>query len=77
MRSIDRLLDKKKRERTHHPPNPEDGPDEMDITMEKPVLESLDTAKSIFDEGLERRFGGINTAPSLFDRTAVFHSKKQ
>ena len=36
----------------------------------------LNTAKSVFDEGMEKRFGGINTQPSVFDRGAVFRTKK-
>lgn len=55
---------------------PEDD-DEMELTMERPVREPLNTAKNAFDGGLAKNFGGINTDPSVFDRTAVFHTSKK
>lgn len=76
-RSIDTMiLDKKKQQEQRRRSMPEE-PDEVEIEMELPRYEPINAAKSVFDEGLEKRFGGINTAPSVFDRSAVFRTKKE
>lgn len=76
-RSIDTMIrDKKQQQERRRRLTPEE-PDEVEIELELPRYEPLNAAKSVFDEGLEKRFGGINTAPSVFDRTAVFHTKKE
>lgn len=72
MRSVDRMMEEKRRINQRPQPPGDDSPDEVDITVEKPLHKPLDTAKSAFDEGVEKRFGGINTAPSVFDARAVF-----
>ena len=77
-RNLDRMMDvKKKQLEERNRRLPPENPDEVEIPMELPLHQPLNTAKSVFDEGLERRFGGINTAPSIFDRTAVFHTSKK
>ncbi len=76
-RSIDTMIrDKKQQQERRRRLTPEE-PDEVEIELELPRYEPLNAAKSVFDEGLEKRFGGINTAPSVFDRTAVFRTKKE
>lgn len=75
-RNLDRMMDVKKKQREDRRRLPPEEPDEVEISMELPLHQPLNTAKSVFDEGLEKRFGGINTAPSVFDRSAVFHTGK-
>ena len=76
-RSIDTMIrDKKQQQERRRRLTPEE-PDEVEIELELPRYEPLNAAKSVFDEGLEKRFGGINTAPSVFGRTAVFRTKKE
>ena len=63
-RSIDTMIrDKKQQQERRRRLTPEE-PDEVEIELELPRYEPLNAAKSVFDEGLEKRFGGINTAPS-------------
>lgn len=72
---LDRMIDVKKRQRDQRQKPPEYD-DEVEIEMELPRHMPLNTAKSVFDEGMEKRFGGINTQSSVFDRGAVFRTKK-
>ena len=72
---LDRMIDVKKKQRDQQQKPPEYD-DEVEVEMEMPRHMPLNTAKSVFDEGLEKRFGGINTQSSVFDRGAVFRTKK-
>ena len=72
---LDIMIDVKKRQRDQQQKPPEYD-DEVEIEMELPRHMPLNTAKSVFDEGMEKRFGGINTQSSVFDRGAVFRTKK-
>ena len=74
MRSVDRL-EKNRREEARRRAARE-VPEELETEMQFPPVEALDRARSVFDRGLEKRWGGINTAPSVFDRQAVFRTKK-
>ena len=76
-RNLDRMMDVKKKQQDRARRLPPESPDEVEVEMELPHYASLNTSKSVFDEGLEKRFGGINTAPSVFDRSAVFHTGKR
>lgn len=69
MRVVDKILEDNLRKNNR---NVDDEPDQVEIYMEKPFLAPLDTAKSVFDEGAEQRWGGINTRRSVFDEKAVF-----
>ena len=40
----------------------------LEMTIEAPAFHPLNTDKSVFDRDGEKRFGGINTRPSVFDR---------
>lgn len=70
MRSIDRLEQQRrlKQQKKNLPPPDE----EMEEEMEFPKFRPLNQSKSAFDENLDKNFGGINTAPSIFEKTAVF-----
>jgi len=76
-RMIDRLAEEERKRRASRKKDPFDGDDDdVEITMEKPPFQFLNARRSVFDEGVDDRFGGINTAPSVFDRQAVFRTKE-
>ncbi len=72
MRSVDRLEQQKrlKRQKRNLPPPDEETEEEM----ERPRFTALNVAKNAFDADAENTFGGINTAPSVFDRGSVFRT---
>lgn len=71
MRSVERLENQrraKEQEKAKLPP-PED---DMEEEMNFPKFVAINSAKSIFDDSADKTFGGINTAPSVFDKhTAI------
>lgn len=75
MRSTEGLEQNRRIAAKKHPPAPPD--DEMEDELAFAPFAPLDTAVSIYDRGCGKRFGGINTAPSVFDRKALFHSKPE
>lgn len=72
MRSLERLEQQKriKRQKKNLPPPDEETEEELEL----PRFVPLNKAKSAFDGGADRIFGGINSAPSVFDKGAVFHT---
>lgn len=75
-RYLDTMMEAKKKQQEKRRRLEPEEPDEVEIEMELPRYEPINAAKSVFDDGLEKRFGGINTAPSVFDRSAVFRTNK-
>ena len=73
MRSVDRLEQQKRLRRQKNSVPPPD--EETEEELERPRFIPLNQSKSAFDDGAEKTFGGINTAPSAFDRKAVFHTE--
>ena len=73
MRSVDRLEQQKriKRQKRNIPPPDEETEEEMDF----PQFVPLNKTKSAFDGDAGKTFGGINSAPSVFDKGAVFHTE--
>ena len=72
MRSIDRLEQQRRmKRRKNNIPPPED---EMEEEMDRPRPFFLNKNRSAFDTGTGNGQGGINTAPSVFDRQAVFRT---
>lgn len=67
MRSSERL----KRQKKGLPPPGKEAEDGMEL----PRFVPLNRAKSTFDNGSGKAFGGINTAPSAFDKGAVFRTE--
>ena len=53
----------------------DDEPDDMDILLERERMLALNKNKSIFDTDSGNKTSGINTAPSVFEKTAVFHTE--
>lgn len=72
MRSLERLEQQKrvKRQKRNVPPPDEETEEEL----ERPRFIPLNKAKNAFDDGADKTFGGINAAPSVFDKTAVFRT---
>lgn len=54
--------------------DPDDEDAEIDIREEKEIPKPINRRKSIFDMADGQGGSGINTAPSIFERTAVFHT---
>ena len=73
MRSIDRLEQQRrmKQQQKKNLPRPDE---EMEEELERPRFVPLNKAKSAFDNGADRNFGGINTAPSVFDKQAAIRT---
>ena len=76
MRSIDRLEKNRRIEQQRRRRRMDEEPEDMEEELPHPPYVALDRAKSVFDRGADKRWGGINTAPSVFDRQAVFKTKK-
>lgn len=72
MRSVDKLIDEQKQKRKSPAPD-DDGPDEVEIMMDFPPMEAINLMGSVFDRDVAKKRGGINTAPSVFSKGAVFH----
>ena len=46
----------------------------MEEELERPAFQPINRQKSAFDQGALNRAEGINTAPSVFDRTCLFRT---
>lgn len=73
MRSLERLEQQKRLERMKKrnvPPPDEEMEDELEHLWSVP----LNKMNSVFDDGAGKMAGGINTAPSVFDKRAAIHT---
>lgn len=74
---LDRMMEVKKqqnrKQQAARQPYPDD---DVELEMNLPKMAPLNTDKGVFDQGREKYFGGINTKKSVFDSTAVFHTKQ-
>lgn len=72
MRSLDRLEQQKrlKRQKRNIPPPDEETEEEL----ERPRFLPLNQTRTAFDDRADRVFGGINSAPSVFDGKALFRT---
>lgn len=68
---LDQRMEEQRKKKQRQPPPPDD---EMEEELERPAFVPLNKSKSVFDTAQGNRTGGINTAPSVFDRQAVFHT---
>lgn len=67
------MLDQRMQEQNKKKNNPRPNDDEeTDMEMERAMRQALNKQRSVFDNDEGNRQGGINTAPSIFDRKAVF-----
>lgn len=70
MRNVDRLEQQRQlRQKKRELPSPDE---ETEEEIKMPRFVPLNKGKSAFDTGADKIFGGINTAPSVFSKTAVF-----
>lgn len=74
MRALDRLEQQKRAKQQRGKQAPAD--EETEEELERPWFVPLNKTLSAFDEDADKTFGGINTAPSVFDRKSVFHTEK-
>ena len=70
-KDMDRRIDEQNKRKRK--PVFDDGPEDMELTIERERGLSIDTQKSVYAAGLGGE--GINTEPSVFDKTAVFKIK--
>lgn len=70
-RALDKRIEKQNKQKQK--PGKDDGPDDIEIEMDRVRQISLNKQKSVFDTEGGNCTPGINTAPSIFDKTAVFH----
>jgi hypothetical protein len=56
-------------------PLPDDGPEDMELSLTREPAAPVNKRGSLFDEEAKRRFGGINTAASVFEKGALFHTE--
>jgi hypothetical protein len=61
--------------RAARPPSPDDGPDDMELTVKRKPAAAINAADNLFGEIAKERFGGINTQDSVFEKGAVFHTE--
>ena len=67
----ERIEEQNKKKNRPRPPEDE----EVEEELERPRFVPLNVRKSAFDTDEGNRAGGINTAPSVFARQSVFHTK--
>lgn len=71
--SLDKRIEEQNKKKNQ--PKADDEPDDMDIQLERERMQALNRQKSVFDTDTGNNTPGINTAPSVFDKTAVFHTE--
>ncbi len=71
--SLDKRIEEQNKKKNRPPQN--DEPDEMDLELERARMQALNRQKSVFDTDEGNRAGGINTAPSVFEKLTVFHTE--
>ncbi|MDR2163807.1 MAG: hypothetical protein LBO70_07730 [Clostridiales Family XIII bacterium] len=59
---------------TTFPTFPEDGPEDMEITIERKPAEALNDTRSIFDKDARALSEGLDTKRSAFDKSAIFRT---
>jgi hypothetical protein len=70
------LIKKEKREiplKTPQAP-PDDGPEDMELTIPRQSRDALNIEGSMFDADAKKRFQGINKQGSAFEKGSVFHT---
>jgi hypothetical protein len=57
------------------PRSPDDGPDDMELTVQRRPAAALNAADSVFGAATKEWVRGVNTRGSVFDETALFRTK--
>lgn len=68
--ALDNRITEQNKKKLNQPKDNE--PDDMELEMDRVRLLALNKQKSVFDSDEGNRASGINTAPSIFEKTAVF-----
>lgn len=71
--SLDKRIEEQNKKKQRQMP---DEPDDMELEIERTRMLDLNKQKSVFDSDTGNNAPGINTMPSVFDKTAVFHIEK-
>ena len=71
-KDLDRRIDQQNKKKRTLPIDEE--PEDMELWLQRETGNSINTQKSVFDEKFGR--DGINTAPSVFDKFAIFKSQQ-
>ncbi|MDR1069362.1 MAG: hypothetical protein LBL37_01045 [Gracilibacteraceae bacterium] len=56
-------------------PPPDDGPEDMELTIPRLAPQPLNLADSVFDAAERERFQGINSRPSVFAKGTLFQTR--
>ncbi|MGI5979272.1 MAG: hypothetical protein ACOX66_07200 [Oscillospiraceae bacterium] len=73
--AVDDELEKQQKEKQQkRASNPDDEDAEIDIRKEKEIPLPINRQRSIFDMAAGKGGEGINNAPSIFEKTAIFHT---
>jgi predicted metalloenzyme YecM len=56
------------------PDFPEDGPEDMELTIPHKPVETINAANNIFDKDAKTVFRGIDTKTSVFEKSALFRT---
>jgi hypothetical protein len=56
-------------------PLPDDGPEDMELTLPMKAAAPLNVMGNAFDEETKKRFKGINTRASVFKKGTLFHTE--
>jgi hypothetical protein len=54
---------------------PDDGPEDMDLTIPRQSTDALNSAGSVFDTKTKERFGGLNAEASVFEKGTLFRTR--
>jgi hypothetical protein len=65
------------KKRTPAPLPPDDGPEDMELTIRKKSAAPLNLTGGLFDETAKKRFGGIDTRPSAFEKGTLFPTETE
>jgi hypothetical protein len=57
-------------------PPPDDGPEDMELTVVRKRADALNAAGNAFDALAKTRFGGIDTRASVFEKGALFRTEE-
>ncbi|MDR1321822.1 MAG: hypothetical protein LBK56_10425 [Gracilibacteraceae bacterium] len=53
---------------------PDDGPEDMELTIPRRAPQPLNLADSVFDAAERERYQGINSRPSVFAKGTLFRA---
>jgi hypothetical protein len=54
---------------------PDDGPEDMELTIPRQSADALNIAGNAFDAKTKERFGGLNAENSVFEKGTLFRTR--